>query len=179
MISGTFCESLSYDRVMSGKRLSIAQVMLVVALVAMNLGLARAMPWEAVIFPTTWIVLGIVDFVIVWKLILRRSLRAFQYTFLIILFVAFVVLANLVATERVHLTGPVVRWYQHVSGEKTNRVSIDGLFRNDDVWAAAISSIVMACAAGLLARWLERRRNWDIAAFWRGALSVTWLEPCW
>ena len=28
----------------------------------------------------------------------------------------------------------------------------------------------LACAAGLAAASLERRRGWDIAAFWRGAL---------
>ena len=62
-----------------------------------------------------WVVMGILDFLIVWKLILRRSLQAFHYTFLIVLFVSFFVLATLVATERLHPLGLLVRWYQHLS----------------------------------------------------------------
>jgi len=35
---------------------------------------------------------------------------------------------------------------------------------------ACFSRFTLACATGLVAAWLERRRGWDIAAFCRGAL---------
>jgi hypothetical protein len=155
---------------LSGRRLSIAQVMMVVALAAVNLAIARALPWGVVSFPTIWVVMGMLDFLIVWKLILRRSLRAFHYTFLIVLFVSFFVLATLVATERLHPLGLLVRWYQQLSNEPANLRSLAGLIWNGEIWSTALLGGALACAAGLAAAWLERRRGWDIAAFWRGAL---------
>ncbi|MGO9470527.1 MAG: hypothetical protein ACLQVF_41070 [Isosphaeraceae bacterium] len=85
---------------MSAKRVSIGQVMMAIALAAVNLAVIRVTPWELVMYPAVWVLLGCIDFVIVWKLILRRSLRAFHYTFLIVFFIAFFVMANFVATER-------------------------------------------------------------------------------
>jgi hypothetical protein len=155
---------------MSGKRVSIAQVMMFVALAAVNLAIARATPWEIVSFPTLWVMLGILDFLIVWKLILRRSFRAFQYTFLIVLFVSFIVFANLAAMERIHPLGPFVRWYQHLSNDPRDLRSISGYIAIAELWSTAFLSAALAAAVGLLAAWLEWRRDWDIAAFWRGAL---------
>ena len=45
-------------------RLTISQVMKLVALAAVNLAVARAAPWEIVIFPPIWVVLGTIDFVV-------------------------------------------------------------------------------------------------------------------
>jgi hypothetical protein len=78
---------------MSAKRVSIGQVMMVVALAAVNLAVARAMPLEVVIYPPLWVLMGSIDFLIIWKLILTRSLRAFHYTFLIVFVIAFFVMA--------------------------------------------------------------------------------------
>jgi hypothetical protein len=44
---------------MPSKRVSIAQVMMIVALAAGNLAIARATPWEIVSVPTIWVALGI------------------------------------------------------------------------------------------------------------------------
>jgi hypothetical protein len=155
---------------MRGKRASIAQVMMLIALAAVNLAFARAANWELVIIPTLWVVMGILDFLVAWKLILRRSFRAFHYTFLIVLFVSYVVMANLVATDRLLPLGLVVRWYQQLSGEKTNGISLVGFLHNGEFWAVCVLSFALAWAIGLAAAWLERRRDWDIAAVWRGAL---------
>jgi hypothetical protein len=155
---------------MSGNRASIGQLMMVVALVAVNLAIVRATPWGVVNFPTIWVVMGILDFLIEWKLILRRSFRAFHYTFLIVLLVSFFVLANLVATERIHPLGPFVRLYQHLSNEPGDLRSIAGYISLAEIWSTAFLGAALACAAGFVAGWLERRRAWDIAAFWRGAL---------
>jgi hypothetical protein len=154
---------------MSAKRGSIAQVMMVIALAAVNLAILRASPWELVSYPTIWVFLGAIDFVTFWKLILRRSLRAFHYTFLIVLVIAFVVMANLVATERFAPLGLLVRWYQQHAEANTIR-NWHGLIWIGEFWMACFLSLMLASALGLVAAWLERRRGWDIAAFFRGAL---------
>ena len=153
---------------MLGKRVSIAQVMMLVALAATNLAIARASPWEIVIYPTLWVTLGILDFLIVGKLILRREFRAFHYTFLIVLLVSFIVFANLVASERVHPLGPLIRWYQHLSNDPTNLRSIAGFIFLAEIWSTAFLSTALAIAVGLLAAQARAAPGWDIAAFWRG-----------
>ena len=154
---------------MSAKRFSIGQVMMVVALAAVNLAVTRA-ALGVDFYPQVLVVyLGSIDFLIIWKLILNRSLRALHYTFLIVFFVAFVVMANLVATERLHPLGLLVRLYQHLTGENTNSISL-GFLAIGELWMACFLSFSLACATGLVAAWLERRRGWDIAAFYRGAL---------
>ena len=82
----------------SREKLSIARLMMIVTLVAANLALMREVPWEIRSFPTIWFALGIVDYVILWKLILRRPFRAAHYTFLVVLVIAFIVLVNLAAS---------------------------------------------------------------------------------
>ena len=156
---------------MSAKRVSIGQVMMVIALAAVNLAVTRAAPLAWTCTPKLLVVLlGSIDFLIIWKLILNRSLRAFHYTFLIVFVIAFVVMANFVATERLHPLGLLVRWYQHLTGEKTNSISLVGFLRCGELWMACFLSFTLACAIGFVAAWLERRRGWDIAAFLRGAL---------
>jgi hypothetical protein len=154
---------------MSNKRVSIGQVMMVVALAAVNLAVTRAAPLELVIYPTHWVLLGTIDFLIIWKLILTRSLRAFHYTFLIVFIIAYIVMANFVAMERLHPLGLLVRWYQHLTGETTNSIS-PGYLAIGEFWMASFLSFVLGCAIGWVVAWLERRRDWDIAAFFCGAL---------
>jgi hypothetical protein len=154
---------------MSAKRVSIGQLMIVVALAAVNLAVARAAPWEVVIIPSLWVLMGTIDFVIIWKLILSRPLRAFHYTFLIVFIIAFFVMANLVATERLHPLGLLVRWYQILTEEKTISIS-RGFLDIGEFWMVCFLSFTLGCATGSVAAWLERRRGWDIAAFFRGAL---------
>jgi hypothetical protein len=150
-------------------RVSIGQAMMVVALAAVNLTVTRAAPPEVATFPTIWIFLGSIDFLIVWKLILARPLRAFHYTFLIVFIIAFLVLANLVATERFLPLDLLVRWYQHLTGEKTISIA-RGPHAIGEFWTVCFLSAVLGWGIGLVAAWLERRRGWDIAAFFRGAL---------
>jgi hypothetical protein len=156
---------------MSAERVSIVQLMMVVALAAVNLAVMRAAPLDMLIMPVPcWIPLGIIDFLVIWKLILTRSLRSFHYTFLIVFVVAFFVMALFVTTERLHPLGLLVRWYQQITRHKTNSNSLVVFLRWGEVWMAAFLGFALACAIGLVAAWLERRRGWDIAAFLRGAL---------
>ncbi len=155
---------------MSVKRASIAQVMMDVALAAMNLAIVRATPMEIVTFPSIWVLMGTIDFLILWKLILKRSLRAFHYTFMIVFVIAYFVMALLADTERIHPLGLLVHWYQELTGEQTNSIAMAGFLRSGEIWMAAFLSFTLAWAIGLVAAWLERRRDWDIAAFFRGAL---------
>ena len=117
------------------------------------------------------VLLGSIDFVVIWKLILNRSLRAFHYTFLIVFVVSFVVIAHEVSMERFHPLGVLDRWYQHVTGEKTTGISLGFLWSGErgELWMACLLSFTLGCAIGLVAAWLEERRGWDIAAFLRGA----------
>jgi hypothetical protein len=154
---------------MSANRASIAQMMMVVALAAVSLAVVCAAPWEIVSYPSIWVLMGSIDFLIVWKLILRRSLRAFHYTFLIVFVIGFVVMANYVAMERFHPLGVLVRWYQHLAGDQTESIA-RGFLRIGEFWMVCALSFALACAIGLVAAWLEKRRGWDIAAFIRGAL---------
>jgi hypothetical protein len=123
---------------------------------------------EIVTYPTLWVLLGSIAFLIVWK-ILKRPLRAFHFTFLIVFVIAFIVMANFVATERFHPLGLLVRWYQLITGDETNSIS-RGYLQIGEVWMVCFLSFTLACAIGLVAAWLEECRDWDIAAFWRGAL---------
>jgi hypothetical protein len=156
---------------MSAKRISISQVMMVVALAAVNLAVMRAARVDLLMMPVPcWIPLGFIDFLIIWKLILTRSLRAFHYTFLIVFVVAFCVMAILVDTGRLYPLGLLVRWYHHLTGAKTNSISLAVFLRFGELWMAVFLSFTLACAIGLVAACVERRRGWDIAAFLRGAL---------
>ncbi len=153
---------------MSGsKQGSLAQVMMVVALAAATLALLRVVPWDVVIYPTIWVLLGAIDFVIFWKLILKRTLGAFHYTFLIVFIVAFIVAANLVATERFRPLGLLVRCWQQLSGAHINVISA-GFLEIGEFWLACLLTFILACAIGSVASWLEKRNAWDIAAILRG-----------
>jgi hypothetical protein len=154
---------------MSGSKLSIRQVMILIALAAVSLAVLRAVPLELLTFPTIWILVGILDFVIAWKLILQRPFKASHYTAIVVVIVAFGVLANLAARGTIHPLGLLVRWYQQVSGEGMNSMSLAGYLRVGEIWVAALLSLLLAVSAGWMAAWLERRLGWDIAAFWRGA----------
>jgi hypothetical protein len=145
---------------------SIGRLMKVVALVALNLTLVRAVPPE-MRFAGHWFLLGVLDFLILWKGILRRPLRAFHYTFLIVFVVGFIVLSNQVAMNRLHLIGPIAGWYRHVTGQSSTRPALTDF---DEFWAAGALALAVAWAAGLLASRLGRGRGWDVAAFLRGAL---------
>jgi hypothetical protein len=155
---------------MSAKRISISQVMMIVGLAAVNLAVMRAAQGEVMMPVPCWIPLGFIDFLIIWKLILTRSLRAFHYSFLIVFVVAFCVMAILVDTGRLYPLGLLVRWYHQLTGEKTNSISLAVFLRFGELWMAVFLSFTLACAIGLVAAWVERRRGWDIAAFLRGAL---------
>jgi hypothetical protein len=153
---------------MYGNRVSIGQVMLVIALVAVNLALVRNAEWT--ILGAYGGVLAVVDSLIVRKWILHRPLRAFDYTLLVVSVVGSIVLAVQVAMERLHLLGPIVRWYQRATGDLTGNADWSVYLRIGEFWAAGLLGFLIACSAGLLARRLEKNKGWDVAAFWRGAL---------
>jgi hypothetical protein len=157
---------------MSAKRFSIRQVMMVVALAAVNLAVTRA-ALGVDIYPQVLVVLlGSIDFLVIWELILSRSLRAFDYTFLIVFLVSFIVMAHEVTMERFLPLGVLARWYQQVTGEETTSISLSLLSNGERgaLWMACLLSFTLGCAIGSVAAWLEKRRGWDIAAFLRGAL---------
>jgi hypothetical protein len=162
---------------MSRKRLSIAQIMLLIALCALNLAFLQALPRENLLIPTLWIFLAIPDFVIVWKLILRRECRAFHCTFLIVLLPTFIVLSNLTARESLRILHTLVWLFGGIVLDPRKSTMLFEAVHLGEFWLDAVLAVLLAWAAGVLAAWLERRRGWDIAAFWRGAL-VGLLAAC-
>jgi hypothetical protein len=152
--------------------------MLVVALLAVDLALVRTAssllliaPTRLLATPAFWLVLGILNYLILWKLIFRRTFRAANYTFLIVLVIASLVLTNQVAAERIHPMGPLIRWYQQIKEDYSINVTLIEIGSIGDFWMACLMGVILAWGAGFLSSWLERRRGWDIAAFWRGALA--------
>jgi hypothetical protein len=145
-------------------------MMVFVLLTGANLALIREIPLEAILVPTFWVFLGLIDLVIVWKLLLRRPVRAFHYTFLCVLIIAYLVLVYQVAMERFHPLGPLVRWYQQMPRTRVNSMAIQRFVHIGETWMALLMALALSAAAGSLASWLDRRRGWDVAACWRGAL---------
>ncbi len=156
---------------MSGSKFSIRQVMVLIALAAVSLGVVRAVPLEFLASPTIWILVGALDFVIAWRLILQRPFDSLHYTALVVVIIAFYILASLVWSGSIRpLSVLFVRWYQQLFSEGTSSFSRAGYLRVGEIWAAAFLSLLLALSAGWTAAWLDRRLGWDIAAFWRGAL---------
>ena len=154
---------------MAGIKLSIRQVMVLIALAALSLAVVRTVPLEFLAYPTIWILVGTLDFVIARKLILERPLSAFHYTAIVVVIVAFGFLAYLAATGSIHPFGLLVRWYWQLSGDVIHGRWLAGYLQVGEIWVAALLSLLLAFAAGWAAARLERRLGWDIAAFWRGA----------
>ncbi len=156
---------------MSRSKLSIRQVMFLIALAAVSLAVVRAVPLEFLTSPTIWILVGALDFVIAWKLILQRPFTTLHYTALVVVIIAYLILANLAWSGSIRpLSVLLVRWYQQLFSEGTSSFSRAGSLRVGEIWAAAVLSLLLALSAGWAALWLDRRLGWDIAAFWRGAL---------
>jgi hypothetical protein len=154
----------------SREKLSIARLMMIITLIAANCALIREIPSEIGNVPPVWIVLGVIDYLILWKLILRRPFRAPHYSFLVVFVIGSVVLMNQVAMERIHPMGPLVRWYPQVVSDHTRKIMLTEIAHLGDFWMAGAIAFLIALGGGRLAGWLERRRGWDIAAFFRGAL---------
>lgn len=154
---------------MTGKSTSIGRLMAMIALVAANLALLRFV--ELTILGAYGFVLGVLNFLVLWKGILGRPLRVFHYTLLIVSVIASVVLAVQVAMGRLQLLGPVVRWYQQMKGDLTGSAAWFDFLHIGEFWAAGLLGFLIALAAGLLASWLEKAKGWDVAAFLRGALA--------
>ena len=159
---------------MPGKRFSLAQGMIHRA----NRGrpglVASALPADALVIPTIWILLALPNFVLVWKLILRRDCRAFHYTFPIVLLPTFTVLANLTAKESLQILHILVGRFGGIVLDPRRNMQLYEVVHLGEFWLDAAMAIVLAWAAGMLAAWPERRMAWDIAAFWR---SPDW-PPC-
>ena len=136
------------------KTCSLAMVMIVVALVAVNLALLRAAPIQMIVIPFPWILLGVVHFFLIWKCVLRRPFRAMHYTFLMVFLVAFVVLANLVDQAGFRLLGLIVGWYQRLNGDQTQSIFLREFVSLGEFWMAALFRLIdrlrgrLACGKG-------------------------------
>ncbi len=168
---------------MPGRGLSIALVMRLTALVALNLAVLRVMPVipESPPFLFSLVVL---DLVLVQAVALGRPLRAFHYTFLIVgvlstgLITALAFRVSRPVMGSLHILETLIQWYRAARGE-TGVISLHMEFPRLEAaerWVTGTIGLVPAWAAGVMAsRCMRRgrppgRRGRDIAAFLQGAL---------
>jgi hypothetical protein len=155
---------------MSARTVSIAQVMMVIALAAVNLAIARTIPREVATVPFVWMLIAIIDWVILRKLVQRASLRGFEYTFPIVLVITFQVMANLWAADSFLPLTLLLRCYYQLMPHWVGFVLPFGTPQSFEIGMVALLSFSPALAAGVIGAWLEGRLGWDVAAFWRGSL---------
>jgi hypothetical protein len=154
---------------MSASQLSIGRAMMAVGLVATDLAILRASD-GVVKYPPIWILLGVLNFVGIWKLILARRIRAAHYRLLMISIVSFLAWGDAVASDYSHPLGALVRWYEHVAGAKVNIISRQSL-RIGDFWLACFLSVALACVIENAVVLVERHMGRASAAFSRGAVA--------
>jgi hypothetical protein len=162
---------------MTRHRISLSQMMIIIALFALNLALLKILPRDSLLIPTFWILLAVPNFVIIWKLLLRRECRAFHYTFFVVLLPVFAILANLTARESLQILHILVGRFGGIVLDPRRNMQLYEVVHFGEFWLDATLAVLLAWSAGMLAAWLERRRGWDIAAFWRGAL-IGLLSVC-
>jgi hypothetical protein len=155
---------------MNIRRVSIARVMTIIAILAANLAFLRELPWEVRSFPTVWVALWTADFVLLWKVVHGQPFRAGQYTLLIVFLVSYVVLAYQSAMERIHPIAPFIRGYQQITGDHGRNVLPLAIAYLGNIWMAGVLAILIAWPFAIGAAWLERRRRLDLAAWYLGAL---------
>ncbi len=168
---------------MPGSGISIALVMKLTALVALNLAVLRVMPVipES---PPFLFALVVLDLVLVQAVTLGRPLRAFHYTFLIVgvlstgLITALAFRTSRPVMGSLHILETLIQWHRAARGE-TRVVSLHMEFpmlAAAERWVTGTIGLLPAWAAGVMAsRRMRRgrppgRRGRDIAAFLQGAL---------
>jgi hypothetical protein len=151
---------------MSGKGVSIAFVMKLTALIALNLAMLVEAPWIPESPPVLFAVV-MLDLVIVQVLILGRPLRAFHYTFFFVgaLSCAVVtVLAFLRASGpnvgSLHVIETLIRWSREIQGGRKGFVGQRelGAIARYERWVTCTLSLLPAWGVGwLAARWVRLR----------------------
>jgi len=166
-----------------GRGLSIALVMRLTALVALNLAVLRLMPVipES---PPFLFALVVLDIVLVQAVALGRPLRAFHYTFLIVgvlstgLITALAFRDSRPVIGSLHILETIIQWHRAARGE-TGVVSPHMEFprlASAERWVTGTIGLVPAWAAGVIVSRRMRqgrppgRRGRDIVAFLQGAL---------
>ncbi len=143
---------------MSGRGVSIALVMKVIALVALNLAILRLAPFipES---PPFFCVLVTLDIMLVQTLVLRRRLGVFHYTFFIVGFVSSIVTSIVFFMGQprpdvegsMHVLETLVGWYRALSGDERRSDQFDAILRMAERCVTGIVSLLPAWAAGVLA----------------------------
>lgn len=170
---------------MSGGRVSIAGVMKLTAIIALNLAVLRVVPVMLADAPPFLFAIVVLDLVLVQAAGFGRPLRAFHYTFLIVGVVSTGVITALAfrqsnpAPGSLHILETAIQHHRAVRGQ--NRViSLDiefPMLAAAERWVTCILGLLPAWAAAVLASWSMRRgcrrkSEWgrSVAAFLKGAL---------
>ncbi len=170
---------------MNGRRLSIAVVMKLTAIIAFNLAVLRLVPEMRAGFPPCVFAIVMINLLLVQIVALGRPLRAFHHTFLIVGLLSTGVLIALAFTESSPVPGSLrileaaILHYRAVRG-KSRVISplIEfPMLPTAEAWLACILGLLPAWAAAVLASWSMRRRfrltsKWSriVAALLKGAL---------
>ena len=170
---------------MSSKRISIAVVMKLTAIIALNFAVLRLVPEMRAGFPSSVFAIVMINLLLVQAVALGRPLRAFHYTFLIVGFLSTGVIIALVFSISRPVPGSLrileaaIQHYRSVRGQ--NRV-ISPLVEFPmlpiaEAWLACILGLLPAWVAAVLVSWSMRRwcrltTEWGriAAGFLKGAL---------
>ena len=170
---------------MSSKPFSIAVVMKLTAIIALNLAVLRLVPEMRAGFPPCVFAIVMINLLLVQIVALGRPLRAFHHTFLIVGLLSTGVLIALAFTESSPVPGSLrileaaIQHYRAVRGESRviSPLIEFPMLRTAEAWLACILGLLPAWAAAVLASWSMRRgfrltSEWSriVAAFLKGAL---------
>jgi hypothetical protein len=81
-----------------------------------------------------------------------------------------VVLANLTARESLRILYMLMGRFEGIDLDPSRNMLLFEAVHFGEFWLDAALAVLLARAAGMVVARLERRKGWDIAAFWRGAL---------
>jgi hypothetical protein len=169
----------------SSKRFSIAVVMKLTAIIALNFAVLRLVPEMRAGFPTSVFAIVMINLLLVQAVALGLPLRVFHFTFLIVGFISCGVTIALVFTISRPVPGSLrileaaIQHYRSVGGQSRviSPLIEFPMLRTAEAWLACILGLLPAWAAAVLASWSMRRRfrltsEWCriVAAFLKGAL---------
>ncbi len=170
---------------MSSQRFSIAVVMKLIAIIALNLAVLRVVPEMRAASPPSVFAIVMINLLLVQTVALGRPLRAFHYTFLIVGLLSTGVMIALAFSRSSPVPGSlriletVIHHYRaiRVQSRVLSPLIKFLMLPTAEAWLACILGLLPAWAAAVLASWTMRRpyrrkSEWGqiVAAFLKGAL---------
>jgi hypothetical protein len=150
----------------NGRRVSIAVVMKLTAIIALNLAVLRVVPEMLAAIPPSVFAIVMINLLLVQTVALGRPLRAFHYTFLIVGFLSTGVIIALAFSKSSPVPGSLriletaIQHYRAVRGQSRviSPLIEFPMLSTAEAWLACILGLLPAWAAAVLASWSMHRR---------------------